>query len=64
MEQQRICREILTDAAEAVGGKEVLAKILGQDINVIDEWLNAKRPIPMKDFFEACLILVERHKEL
>jgi len=60
MNEQRVCREILTRAAEAVGGEAALAEILERDLDDVHAWLHEARIIPMEVYFEACLLVSDK----
>ena len=62
MNDNDVCREILTQAAEAVGGEEALAKLLRRDLEDVQAWLRGTKMAPMNVYFEACLLLTERLK--
>ena len=57
MNDQRVSQEILTKAADAVGGEEALAKALERSREEVREWLSGARPIPMNVYLEACRLL-------
>jgi hypothetical protein len=59
MYNQRVSKDILTKAAEAVGGDEALAKTLGRNLEDVQEWLSGKRLIPIDVYLEACRVLLD-----
>jgi hypothetical protein len=57
MKHNGVCRETLSIALEAVGGKEALARLLRRDVEEVEAWLLGTRSAPMNAYFEACLLL-------
>lgn len=59
MNDQRVCKDVLTKAARAVGGEEALAKALARNLEDVQEWLGGKRLIPIDVYLEACRVLLD-----
>ena len=53
----RICREIITRAAEAVGGEDALARLLSQDPQDVSAWAKGTRFAPLSVYLRALDIL-------
>ena len=53
----RICREIITRAADAVGGEDELARLLSKDVEDERAWANGTRLAPLSVYLKALDIL-------
>jgi hypothetical protein len=53
----RICREIITRAADAVGGEDALARLLSQDPEDVRAWAKGTRLAPLSVYLKALDIL-------
>jgi hypothetical protein len=60
MDHQRVSRDVLRRAAEAVGGEEALAKALGCTLNDRRAWLHDEADVPLNVYLEACRLLSEK----
>lgn len=59
MEERRLYRDTLQEAALAVGGVEQLALRLGVDVDVINRWLAGAEKPPLGVFLEALEAIAE-----
>lgn len=53
----RICREIITRAADAVGGEDALARLLNQDPEDVKAWAKGERLAPLSVYLKALDVL-------
>lgn len=60
MEERRIYRETLNEAALVLGGSERLAIRLDVEVNTVDKWLAGTEKPPLHVFLEALEAIAER----
>jgi hypothetical protein len=57
MSHSRVCSEIITRAARAVGGEEALARVLKQDAQDVKAWARGTREAPLGVYIKALDLL-------
>jgi hypothetical protein len=57
MSHSRVCSEIITRAARAVGGEEALARVLEQDPQDVKAWARGTREAPLGVYIKALDLL-------
>ena len=53
----RICKEIITRAAQAVGGEDALARLLSENPQDVRAWANGTRLAPLSVYLKALDLL-------
>ena len=59
MSHSRVCSEIITRAARAVGGEEALARALKEDARDVKAWAQGAREAPLGVYIKALDLLFE-----
>jgi len=59
MSHSRLCSEIITRAARAVGGEEALARLLQADAQEVKAWARGTREAPLGVYIKALDLLAD-----
>jgi len=62
MSHSRLCSEIITRAARAVGGEEALARLLQADAQEVKAWARGTREAPLGVYLKALDLLSDAHR--
>jgi hypothetical protein len=59
MSHSRLCSEIITRTARAVGGEEALARVLKEDPQDVKAWARGTREAPLSVYIKALDLLAK-----